>query len=261
MVCLFKKLNSLPSWESALCVCLKKLHRPHALCIQASIQDVPNRASSPQMPHTVPAAQSKATPTHNHPLDLTGKWHCLPPSQTENSVGFHSKSRNYLGAHKIVGLLPGREMMPEGNGRGDMEGKSVGMEQMPHVAGMEGLTPFSTLFWREWDKEKERGEKHYSETSKLLWGKHLAATIQKQKGNYKLAPSKHEGQCDLTCEAILIRTSSSTQSPVTALYLQNQEIRLRKMQREPKSSHFQHLSFLICNWLWKVLLPLPHKSF
>lgn len=212
------------------------------------------------MPDTRPAAQSKATTTHNQPQDLTGKWQCLLPSHIENSVGFHSKNRNYLGAHKIAGLQPGREVMPEGNGRGDREGKSLGMEQMPHISDREDLTPFSTLFWREGYKEKI-GEKNYTETSKFLWGKHLAATIQEQKGNYKLAVSKHEGQCDLTWEAILIRTSSSTQSPVTALYLQNQEIRLRKMQREPKSSHFQHLSFLICNWLWKVLLPHPHKSF
>lgn len=198
--------------------------------------------------HTVPAAQNKVTQTHNQPQDLTGKWQCLLPSHTENSVGFHSESRNYLGAHKIAGLLPDREMKPEGNGRDDMEGKSLEMEQMPHVADREGLTPFSTLFWREWYNEKET-ENNYTETSKLLWGKPFAATIQEQKGNYKLAVSKHEGQCDLTCEAILIRTSSSTQSPVTALYLQNGEIRLRKTPKEPKSSHFQDLSFLVCNWL------------
>lgn len=76
-----------------------------------------------------------------------------------------------MGAHKIVGLLPGREMMPEGNGRGDMEGKSLGMEQMPHVAHREGLTPFSTLFWREGYKEKEIGEKNYTEISEFLKGK------------------------------------------------------------------------------------------
>lgn len=45
--------------------------------------------------------------------------------------------------------------MPEGNGRGDMEGTSLGMEQMPHVADREDLTPFSTLFWREGYKDKE----------------------------------------------------------------------------------------------------------
>lgn len=50
-------------------------------------------------------------------------------------------------------------MMPEGNGRGDMEGKLLAMEQMPHAADREGLTPFSTLFWREGYKEKEDGEK------------------------------------------------------------------------------------------------------
>lgn len=93
--------------------------------------------------------------THNQPQDLTGKWQCLLPSHTENSVGFHSRNRNYLGAHKTVGLLPGREIMPEGNGRGDMEGTSLGMEQMPHVADREDLTPFSTLFWREGYKDKE----------------------------------------------------------------------------------------------------------
>lgn len=39
---------------------------------------------------------------------------------------------------------------------------------MPHVAHREGLTPFSTLFWREGYKEKEVGEKNYTETSKFL---------------------------------------------------------------------------------------------
>lgn len=57
--------------------------------------------------------------------------------------------------------------MPEGNGRGDREGKSLGMEQMPHISDREDLTPFSTLFWREGYKEKI-GEKNYTETSKFL---------------------------------------------------------------------------------------------
>lgn len=76
-----------------------------------------------------------------------------------------------------------------------------------------------------------------------------------------LTANKHEGQWDLTCEAILMRTSSSTQSPVTALYLQNQEMcLLEKTQREPKSTHPQCLSFLISSWLLKSAASTPTQK-
>lgn len=149
MICLLKKLFKFSPQLGVSSVCLPKeasqtscsLHSGfHSGCAKQSI-------ISPDATYCASSTE-QGDPNTQPPPGLN--WEVtLPSTLTENSVGFHSKSRNYLGAHKIVGLLPGREMMPEGNGRGDMEGKSVGMEQMPHVAGMEGLTPFSTLFWRE----------------------------------------------------------------------------------------------------------------
>lgn len=52
-------------------------------------------------------------------------------------------------AHKTVGLLPGREMRPAGNGRAEVGGRSLGKEQMPHFPDGEELTPCSTLLWGE----------------------------------------------------------------------------------------------------------------
>lgn len=83
--------------------------------------------------------------------------------------------------------------------------------------------------------ETEVGKKNYIEISKLLYEENILLPLfNNGKKITNLAANKHEGRCDLTCEAILMRTSSSTQSPVTALYLQNQELRLlEKCRRNP----------------------------
>jgi len=93
---------------------------------------------------------------------------------------------------------------------------------------------------------QNRKERRKEESKLLCEKKILLPLVINKKETINLSANKHEGQHELTCEAILMRTSSSTQSPVTALYLQNQKLCFLKiMQNKPKSSHFHHLYFLI----------------
>lgn len=97
---------------------------------------------------------------------------------------------------------------------------------------------------------KKVGEKNDTETSKLLYEENiLLPPFSNRKEITNLAVNKHEGWCELTCEAILMRTSSSTQFPVTALYLQNQTCLLEKCRGNPNppiSSTYPSLSLADC---------------
>lgn len=100
--------------------------------------------------------------------------------------------------------------------------------------------------------KREVGEKNDIETSKLLYEEDFIwlPLFSNRKEITNVAANKHDGQCDLTCEAILMRTSSSTQSLVTALYLQNQEICLLEKRRgnpnPPIPSTYPSLSLADC---------------